>query len=103
MTRARTLALAGLLVLSAGLAAQEPKKDDPPAKVKGYLPPNWKALGLSDEQKQQVYKIQAKYDAEIEKLEAKIAELKATMSKERKAVLTPDQTKLLEKILLKDK
>jgi hypothetical protein len=105
MTRARTLALlAGLFALTAGLAAQEPKKDDPPGKVKGTLPPKWKDLGLSSDQVQQIYKIRNKHDEEIGKLEAKIAELKAAKEKESKAVLTADQKKRLEDILLgKDK
>jgi hypothetical protein len=92
-----------MLVLSGGLAGQEPKKatpqpakkDDPPAKVKGMLPNGWRKLGLSAAQVQEVYKIQAKYNAEIDKLEEKIAELKATMAKERLAVLTPEQKKQL--------
>jgi hypothetical protein len=94
---------ASVIVLSGGLVGQEPKKgapqqgkkDDPPAKVKGMLPNGWRKLGLSATQVQEVYKIQAKYNAEIDKLEEKIAELKATMAKERLAVLTPDQKKQL--------
>lgn len=93
-----------LLCALFALAAQEPKKDDPPVKAKGFLPPNWKKLGLSEKQIQDVYKIQAKYGDEIDKLEAKIAELKAAMDKERKAVLTAEQKKRLDEILTgKDK
>jgi len=43
-----------------------PKKDDPPVKVKGFLPMNWGKIGLSDDQKQEIYKIQAKYGGEID-------------------------------------
>lgn len=103
--------LAGLFALSGGLAGQNPKKDDPkakkddpPVKLKGFLPANFGKLGLSEDQKQQVYKIHNKYDTEIDKLEAKIVELKAEKAKEAKAVLTADQKKRLEDILLgKDK
>lgn len=101
--------LGAMFMLSGGLTGQEPKKDDPKkddpvGKVKGFLPNNWKKIGLSEDQIQQIYKIQNKYDAEIDKLEAKIAELKAAKDKERKAVLTPDQQKKLAEILLgKDK
>ena len=80
----------------------EPKpKVDPKAdpKVKGQLPPNWKQLGLTDEQVQKVYKIQSKYNEDIDKLEAEIKELKAKMSKERSEVLTAEQKKRLEDIL----
>jgi Spy/CpxP family protein refolding chaperone len=103
------LLFASMVMLSGALAGQEPKKeppkkDEPPVKAKGFLPNNWKKIGLTEDQVQQVYKIQAKYGEEIDKLEAKIAELKAAMDKERKAVLTADQKKKLEEILLgKDK
>ena len=116
MSRFCLCALSGaLLVLSGGLAGQDPKKEDPKAvkkddtkkddtKVKGMLPPNWGKLGLSDEQKQNIYKIQNKYSAEIQKLQEQIDELNATKTKEMRAVLTADQKKKLEEILLgKDK
>lgn len=119
MFRVSACVLVGFLfVLSGGLVGQEkkqdpkkdevkkddPKKDDPAVKAKGTLPANWKKLGLSDDQVQKIYKVQAKYGEEIDKLEAKIAELKAAMDKERRAILTADQKKRLEEILLgKDK
>jgi hypothetical protein len=91
--------LAGLVFLSGGLFGQdkkdEPKKDDTP-RVKGVLPRNWGKLGLEDKQKQEIYKIQAKYNSEIDKLEAKINELKSNRDKEMKGVLTPEQKKRLE-------
>lgn len=98
--------LGGLLMLSAdGLVGQEKKeepkaakKDEPPGKVKGFLPNNFKKLGLTDAQVQDIYKIQAKYAAEIDAHEAKIKELKGTRDKEVRAVLTPDQKKRLEEI-----
>ncbi len=100
--------LTAVLVASGGITAQdskkEVKKDDPVPKAKGFLPPNYTKLGLTDVQKQDVYTIQAKYNTEIDKLEAKIKELKASRDKEVKAVLTPEQRKRLEEILLgKDK
>ncbi|MCE9562197.1 MAG: hypothetical protein K8U57_09100 [Planctomycetes bacterium] len=95
---------AAMFVLSGGLVGQEPKKDDPPVKAKGVLPNNWKKIGLTEDQVQTIYKIQGKYNDEIDKLEAKIKELKATKDKELKAVLTADQKKKLEEILVgKDK
>jgi Spy/CpxP family protein refolding chaperone len=103
--------LVGVASLSGTLAGQEPKKDEPKAKqdikkdepsakVKGILPMNWGKIGLTDDQKQQIYRIQGKYNDEIDKLDAKIKELKATRDKEMKAVLTDDQKKRLEAILL---
>lgn len=105
--------LGGVLVLSSGVvgqeatkAVQEPKKDakkDEP-KAKGFLPQNWGKIGLTDDQKQEIYKIQAKHNGEIEKLEAKIKEIKGARDKEMKGVLTADQKKKLDEILTgKDK
>lgn len=102
--------LGAMFVLSGGLVGQEPKqKDDktkvePPVKAKGVLPTNWGKLGLSDDQKQQIYKIQNKYDDEIDKLDAKIKDMKAARTKDMRGVLTADQKKRLEEIVLgKDK
>jgi hypothetical protein len=95
--------LGGMFILAGGLVGQEPKKEDPPTKVKGKLPSHWGKIGLTDAQKQTIYTIQGKYDPEIEKLEAKITELKATKDKEMKAVLNADQKKALEAALLGSK
>ena len=105
--------LGGLLVLSSdAIVGQEAKKDDPktakkdepPTKFKGMLPPNFKKIGLSEAQVQEVYKIQGKYNSEIDKYEAKIKALKGTRDKEVRAVLTPEQKKRLDDILTgKDK
>ncbi|WP_439620345.1 hypothetical protein [Gemmata sp.] len=98
------LMFAALLALSGGIAGQEPKKDDPPVRAKGVLPPNWKKIGLTEDQVQNIYKIQGKYNDEIDKLEAKIKDLRTTKEKEMRAVLSADQKKKLEEILVgKDK
>jgi Spy/CpxP family protein refolding chaperone len=92
------------LVVTGGITAQDAKKDakkdDPAPKAKGFLPQNFGKLGLTDVQKQDVYNIQAKYNTKIDEYEAKIRELKSARDKEVKAVLTPDQKKRLEEILL---
>jgi Spy/CpxP family protein refolding chaperone len=110
MSRLSLLALlGGMFVMAGGLVGQEAKKDDPKkeettAKVKGKLPQYWGKIGLTDEQKQTIYKIQGKYGTEIDKLKAKIEELETTRDKEMKAVLSADQKKALEAALLgKDK
>lgn len=76
---------------------EEPKKEEP--KAKGFLPMGWRELGLSEAQKQQVYKIQAKHGDEIDKLMAQIQEIKGRMAKERLEVLTPEQKKKYEDYL----
>ena len=102
------LCFSAAFLLVGGIVGQEPKPSDPKTtkvdpkvepKAKGQLPQNWKQLGLTDEQVQKVYKVQAKYNDDIEKLEAQIKDLKVKMSKERSEVLTAEQKKRLEEIL----
>jgi hypothetical protein len=82
-----------VLVLFAGgwLVAQD---------VKGTLPANWGKLGLSDEQKQKVYKAQADHKTKIAALEKQIKELKEEEKTAMEAVLTPAQKARLKEILL---
>jgi Spy/CpxP family protein refolding chaperone len=99
-----TLAVAAVVFGGSVSFAQEAKKETQPAekkddKAKGQLPMYWKQLGLTDEQVQKVYKLQAKYNDEIDTLEAKIKELKEKMAKERSAILTTEQKKRLADIL----
>ena len=109
MSRMVSLALlSGLMVMSGGLIGQDkkddPKKGEPTGKLTGRLPPNWTKIGLTDDQKKEIYKIQSKYELEIEKLDAKIKELRSTRDTEVKALLTADQKKRLEEIVIgKDK
>lgn len=106
-----------MLMMSGGIIGQEKgtkkedtkkedtKKEDTKkepttkTKAKGQLPQNWGQLGLTDEQKQSVYRLQGKYNEEIDVLEAKIKELKSKMSEERSKILTAEQKKRLEEIL----
>jgi Spy/CpxP family protein refolding chaperone len=94
------VALAGAFVagvfVSDGLrshAADEPK-------VRGTLYPKWGQIGLTGEQVQQVYKIQAKYKPEVEKLGEQIRDLKRKEKAEAEKVLTPAQKQRLRELLL---
>ena len=89
----RLLALLfGIAVLSAGgsIGQDKGKKDEKSEKKddkkddstsKGQLPANWKQIGLTDEQKQSVYKINAKFKNSIAN--------RFTISK--KSTLQPDE------------
>src|SRR5438876_34730 len=90
-----------VLALSVGatgllIGADEKKPDEP--KAKGMLPANWKQLGLTKDQVQEVYKIQTKYTTEIDKLKAQIDKLKAEEKVELEKVLTEEQKKKLKDI-----
>lgn len=93
-----TALILGLFALTCGLSelSGQDKKDEPAAKVKGQLPQGWGKIGLTDDQKQKVYKVQAKYNEQIDKLEAQIKELKEKRDQERYEVLTAEQKKRLK-------
>jgi len=69
-------------------------------KLKGVLPANWGKIGLSDEQKQKVYKVQADFNDQISKLEAQLKEAKTKEKAEMEKVLTDAQKARLREILL---
>jgi hypothetical protein len=78
------------LVMLVGIGAtQDTKKDD--KKAKGMLPPGFKDLNLSADQKSKVYTIQADYKAKIADLDKKIKDLRAQESQDVFKVLTDDQ------------
>lgn len=91
-----------MTILSGGLplVAQEPGKANVEARRKPLDPsrrvPNYFAqLGLSEAQRESIYKIQAKHQARIDALEKQLEELRAQSLKECEAVLTADQKKML--------
>ena len=100
MIRLRGL-LVLLLVLFAlgGISLGQSAKDEP-VKFKGVLPQNWGKLGLSDEQKQKVYKVQNDYDQKMATLEKQLKDLKAQEKGEMEKVLTDAQKARLKEILL---
>lgn len=99
------LVVLALALLVGGLYGQQTVSDstDTPAKFKGMLPPNWGKLGLSDDQKQKIYRVQAEYAAKIAELERQIQALREQERTEMAKFLTDAQkTKLKELTLGKD-
>jgi Spy/CpxP family protein refolding chaperone len=96
---ALTLAMIGV-VYSQDKKPDDKKPDDkkPPVKLKGYLPQNWKKLGLRDDQVQKIYKIRADAKAKADELKAKLDKLKAEEKEQLEKVLTPEQLKRLREI-----
>jgi Spy/CpxP family protein refolding chaperone len=86
---------AGLLG-SAGLFG-----DDQPrgGRGRGSLPASWGRLGLSDDQKQHIYTIEADYRAKIDALNKQVADLRKKLQAERLKVLTDAQRARLKEIV----
>jgi TolA-binding protein len=90
-----------MVVLAVGVVALvgEPGSGAP-EKMKGKLPPNYKKLGLSEEQTQAIYKLQSKYGAQIEELAQQIRKLRAEENAEIEKVLTDAQKESLKQLRL---
>jgi hypothetical protein len=99
----RSLAVLALLMTTAIILAQEPKKEPatpPPPRVRGILPKYFKSFGLSDQQKQDIYRVQATYGAKIDAL---VAQIKALHAEELMAIekqLTDAQKARLKELKL---
>jgi hypothetical protein len=59
------------------------------------VPPGYGDLGLTDQQRERVYKIQAEYHPKIQDLHKRLEKLQADRKAECEAVLTPQQKRLL--------
>jgi len=81
------------------LFAQDTKVPARPTKGARGLPPNWGKLGLSDEQKQQVYTIQLEYRTKIDALQQQIREQQKKERSELNKVLTDAQKARLKEII----
>lgn len=106
---AATLASAAALMIVSGslpLIAQEAGGTQVPAKAKRTgkraadpsrrVPDYFGQLGLSEAQRESIYKIRAKHQPKITALEKQLEELRAQMVKDCESVLTDAQKKLLK-------
>lgn len=84
-----------VLVASVGLGAIVAQDS---GKAKGRLPANYGKIGLTDEQKQSIYDIMAKYKKESDDLDKKVKDLNAKRKGEIDKVLNEDQKKALKKL-----
>jgi Spy/CpxP family protein refolding chaperone len=75
--------------------AEQAKKA--PAKPRGRLPPYFNQV-VTPAQRDQIYAAQKPLMEKIEALEAQIAELRAQLEKESRAVLTPEQLKKVDEL-----
>jgi Spy/CpxP family protein refolding chaperone len=65
--------------------------DKKPTKTKGQLPPGYKKLNLSDEQKTKIFGIQASYRKQVAALKKQLEDLQDKQKEEVFNVLTRDQ------------
>ena len=90
-------------VISLSSVGQDAKKADPKAKAgakekgKGRLPAYYKDV-VSEEQRDQIYAIQAKYVKQLEDLQGQIDSLKAKQNEEIENLLSPEQKEKLAKV-----
>ena len=66
--------------------------------VKGRLPAHYSKI-VDDAQRDRIYRIQAKYSARIEALQAQLDTLQAERDAEIRAVLTPEQQQQLDTLV----
>ena len=89
-----------------GKKADSSSTDDGPGKGKATgrsappdpthrVPPGYSKLGLTDQQREAIYKVQGKYYPKIQRLEKQVDALRAQREAECEAVLTPAQKRLL--------
>lgn len=93
----RSWCVAPLLVVGmfwCSLLIGDDKKE--PIIVKASLPANFKQLGLTAKQKNEIYRIRAKYTVEVQELEQKIKDLKKQEKIAYERVLTPAQKARLQ-------
>ncbi len=84
-----------VLVASVGLGAIVAQDT---GKARGRLPANYGKIGLTDEQKQSIYDIMAKYKKESDDLDKKVKDLNSKRKGEIDKVLNEDQKKALKKL-----
>jgi hypothetical protein len=84
------------VVLLTGVGQGQDKAESP--RVKGWIPANWGKFGLSDQQKQQIYKIQGEFHERIAPLEKQLKELHTKKKENLEAILTDEQKKKLKEI-----
>ncbi len=93
-----------LVALVGLVAAQDTKKDDTSkdstsGRVRGQLPANYRQLGLTDDQKKQIYKVQSDFGAKIDDLEAQVKKLRHEEKQAMEKVLTDAQRQRLLEII----
>ena len=98
MKRLRILVGVLALVVFVGFVGGRQQPDDIKFKPRPSLPQGWKKLGLTDEQRNKVYKVQIDYRDRMAALEQKIKELRAEENQELLKILTDAQKARLKEL-----
>jgi hypothetical protein len=69
------------------------------SRVRGVLPQNWSKLGLTDQQKQQIYSVQNEYRAKIDEMQKQINALRRKERGEMEKILTDAQKARLREVI----
>jgi TolA-binding protein len=93
----RSVWLKGALVLGLAVAVAGAQETTPRKSPRGRLPAYWSDV-VEPEQKDQLYAVQKKYEAQIDELEAQIEALEAKREAEMTELLTPDQREKLARV-----
>jgi hypothetical protein len=86
-----------VVLLAGSFLFGDDKKDAP--RVRGTLPANWSKLGLTDDQRQQIYTAQSEYRAKIDELQKQIKKLQREERVVMEKVLTEAQKARLRELL----
>lgn len=93
----RSIWLKGALVLGMVVAVAAAQETTPRKSPRGRLPAYWNDV-VEPEQKDQIYAIQKKYEAQIDELEAQMEALEAKREAEMISLLSPDQKEKLARV-----
>ncbi|HWG47944.1 MAG TPA: hypothetical protein VN688_34595 [Gemmataceae bacterium] len=86
------------LLTSGFLMGEDKKTDKEPIFIKARLPAGFSKLGLNQKQKNDIYKIRAKYSVRIDELKQQIAALQKKEMSDVEEVLSAGQKTLLKEI-----
>ena len=95
MKRLRVLIAVLAIAVCCAVTLAQPDK---PLAIRPSLPQGWKKLGLTDAQRDQVYKVQIDYRGKIAALEAQIKDLRAQERQDLLKILTDAQKARLKEI-----
>lgn len=99
MARLVGLIAAATIAFGVGGGTFGQEKVEPPPKGRGSLPAYYSKLGLSDEQKEKIHTVRAKYQAQIDDLKRQIRELTKKETAETEEILTPAQKERLAELI----